>query len=94
MALLTVAMLFAGCGDSTSDDGPEQPCANTTCAEGSVCSDADGECHCGTEDGPVCLDGTGCDPLGPYCAAVLASRCTDGTSWEGGSPAFREATSD
>ena len=95
LSALALTLLFSACGDTaTDDDSPEPPCANVTCDEGSACSEEDGECHCGAENGPICLDGTGCDPLGPYCTPTLESHCTDGSYWEAGAPAFREATSE
>jgi hypothetical protein len=95
VALGALAGLAAACGACT-DQGVDEPadrCAGVTCAEGATCSAADGACHCGDADGPVCGGEQRCDALSARCVEVLDDRCaTDPAAWTPAEPAFAEAT--
>lgn len=64
------ALMLWGC-----DDGEPTVCDEVTCeVAGTVCSEDDGECHCGEVDGPVCGDDQLCDA---EAAACLPAACEE-----------------
>ncbi len=90
-ALFAIFFVFplASCGhDTRSTD----PCDGVTCAvDGTTCSPMDGMCHCG-DGGEVCADDQVCEAATTTCVTQPAAVCGDGTHWDPGEQAFREAT--
>lgn len=69
---LLATLLFCSC-----DDDSESLCEDVPCeGDGLVCSEEDGECHCGGEDGPICGEEEVCDEVTGTC---LPGRCADVT---------------
>jgi hypothetical protein len=58
------------------------------CDEGTVAGE-DGECHCGSVDGPICADTAYCDDAAASCVEPV---CGELPQWSPGAKLFEEAT--
>src|SRR5690349_8573121 len=97
-ALACVCLTILAC----NDPGPAQPGdesgtgtgdtaetgGGTECDEGTVAGE-DGQCHCGSADGPVCAEGSYCDDAAGMCVDPV---CGDLPPWSPGTKLFEEAT--
>lgn len=89
------SLVFASAIVLSSIGCNSDPCAATTCGAGAMCSPADGLCHCGSDEGPVCAATDACDAARVECVPPLPDPvCGDGTRWAAGTTAFRDATAD
>jgi hypothetical protein len=80
-------VLLAAC-----ESGPNL-CATVVCGEpGTVCSPADGLCHCGSPGGELCEAGYACEAATSSCAVPDACRAP--SRWTAGTTAFAERTAE
>ena len=70
LAILLFLTLSSGCDDDTESLCTDVPCE----VPGTLCSKDDGECHCGTADGPICGEEESCDV---ETASCYPGRCND-----------------
>jgi hypothetical protein len=73
----------SGSGSETGDTGGEPECD-----EGTVAGE-DGECHCGSVEGPICADTAYCDDAAASCVDPV---CGELPQWSPGVKLFEEAT--
>lgn len=81
--------------DAGHVDAARSRCEAVDCVVGSQCNEADGACHCGSADGPLCDADETCRPDTARCDPALPDPvCNAGTRWAPGTLAFRDATTD
>ena len=78
----------SGTDETSEGGGTEDTGGEASCPDGTV-ADADGACHCGSADGPVCGDAAYCDDSASVCVEAI---CGAQPSWSPGSPIFTEVT--
>ena len=74
--------------DGTGETGGGEETGGDACPEGTV-ADADGQCHCGDAEGPVCAEASYCDDAAGSCVDPV---CGDLAVWSPGTPIFQEVT--
>lgn len=93
-ALLSV--LVMGCTEpdpgqqeaGSESDGSDETDGGPQCSEGTFEGD-DGQCHCGTAEGPICGDAAYCDDAAATCVEPV---CGNQPAWSPGTSLFEEAT--